>query len=214
MLAVLVVRSEGNHTLVTVHPGNIPHSARTLAHRLMTAERSVYWRKVISQAHDPVFMLLIVMWSTIYAWNEAVSAINTHATHLESQLLHMEFKQMEEASPQVHAIRAQLLWYEDLLHQLRKSIEFIANVGPMRWMDEKAQETANIVLKREIKTMLNEVDRLHRQQQMSDDRLNHVTKSVFSILNFKETQATLRHGESMKQMYVACLVPRVAYMSL
>jgi len=203
MLAVLVVRAEGNHTLITVHPGPVPHSARTLAHRLMAAGQGVYWGNLISRAHDPVFMLLIVMWSAIYAWDEAMTSLYTHVTHLEASALVSGLREIEQVSPQVHAIRSHLLWYDALLDHFKKSLEFIGKAGPMASLDEQTQETARILLKKEIKTLLNEVDRLHRQQEMLDDRLSHVMKLVVSILSIKETQASQKHSESMKQMYVA-----------
>jgi len=215
MLAVLVVRAEGNHTLITVHPGPVPHSARTLAHRLMAAGQGVYWGNLISRAHDPVFMLLIVMWSAIYAWDEAMTALYTHVTHLEASALVSGLREIEQVSPQVHAIRSHLLWYDALLDHFKKSLEFIGKAGPMASLDEQTQETARMLLKKEIKTLLNEVDRLHRQQEMLDDRLSHVMKLVVSILSIKETQASQKHSESMKQMYVAHgYRPRIAYMIL
>jgi hypothetical protein len=117
MLAVFVVRATDNNTLITLHPGPVHHSARTLQKRLMAAAQGVYWKSLLSRAPDPVFLLLIVMWSAIYAWDEAMSALYTHVTHLEARVIRSTLPEIEHVSPQVHAIRAHLLWYDDLLDQ-------------------------------------------------------------------------------------------------
>ena len=200
---MLVVRATDNHTLITVHPGPVPHSARTLADRLMAAGQGVYWGNLLKRSHDPVFLLLIVMWSAIYAWDEAMSALYTHVTHLEERVMDAGFKNIEAVSPQVHAIRAKLLWYDDLLDHFKKSFEVIDKAGPTDTVDLKTREISAALLNKEIKTLQNEVDRLHRQQKNLDARLSHVMKLVVSILSLKETRTSLIHSESMKQMYAA-----------
>lgn len=202
MLAVLLVRAENNNTIITVHPGPVPHSARTLAHRLMSAGLGVYWNNLLQNTHDPIFVLLIVMWSAIYAWDEAMAALGTHATYLEDKVIKSNIQGIEYISPQVHRIRSQLLWYDDLLDQFKKSLEFIQKAGAKSPpdTDEEKKEEVKQLLKKEIRTLTNEVDRLMRQRVMLDDRLGHVMKLVVSILQIKEASASQLHSQSMKQL--------------
>lgn len=162
------------------------------------AGKGVYWGNLMHRTADPVFVLLIVMWSALYAWDEAMEILYQHITYLEARVIKFTLADVE-LSPQLHAIRAHLLYYDDLLDQFKKSLKFIEEAGAVG-------EVAQGLLRKEIKTLLNEVDRLRRQRDMQDSRLNNVMKLVFSILNIKETQASLLHGESMKQITYLTMV--------
>lgn len=204
MLAVLLVRVPHQETLVTVHPGPIPHSARTLQDRIFMAGKGIYWGNLMRRTPDPIFVLLLVMWSALYAWDEAMEVLYTHITYLEKRVLGFRLKDVE-LSPQLHAIRAHLLYYDGLLEEFQKSLDFIGEVGVTGRETEGLEAAATRklgqeLLKKELRTLGNEVDRLRRQRNMQDSRLSNVMKLVLSILNIKETQTSLQHGESMKQI--------------
>jgi hypothetical protein len=76
----------------------------------------------------------------------------------------------------------------------------VSKVGALPTGNEQADATVKTLLRKEVRTMLHEVERLVRQQKMLDERLNHVMKLVVSVLNIRETRASLTHSESMKQM--------------
>lgn len=195
MLAVLMIRVPEQMTIITAHPGPVPHSARTLQDRIWMAGKGIYWGNLMRKSSDPVFLLLVIMWSALYAWDEAMEVLYEHITKLEARVIKFTLSDID-LSPQLHAVRAHLLYYDDLLDQLKTSLKFIDTAG----VADREDKEAHRLLKREITTLINEVDRLRRQRDMQDSRLNNVMKLVFSILNIKETQTSLQHGESMKQI--------------
>lgn len=194
MLAVLMIRVPGQQTIITAHLGPVPHSARTLQDRILMAGKGIYWGNLMRKTSDPIFVVLITMWSALYAWDEAMEVLYMHITKLEARVIRFTLSDIE-LSPQLHGIRAHLLYYDDLLDQLKKSLKFVDTVGVVGG-DSEGQR----LLKKEVTTLLNEVDRLRRQRDMQDSRLSNVMKLVFSILNIKETQTSLQQGETMKQI--------------
>jgi hypothetical protein len=206
MLAVLIVRAEKHNTLITVHPGPVVHSARTMQHRLTDAGSGVYWGNLMHRSHDPIFMLLIVMWTAVYSWDEAMEVLYAHVTDLESRVMRVMrtiLVDIEQVSKEVHKIRAQLLWYDSLLAKFKESLKFIESVGPRVQVEGDHPVLDEDIKKdfdREVRTLIAAVKDLERQSKTLEERLNHVLKLVVSNLSIRETRASVRHGESMKQM--------------
>ncbi|KZV92283.1 hypothetical protein EXIGLDRAFT_718560 [Exidia glandulosa HHB12029] len=200
MLAVLLVRVVGQQTLITIHPDSAQDSARKLQKRIFMAGKGIYWGNLMRSVADPIFVLLIVMWSALYAWDEAMLVLYNHITYLETRVIKFTLEDMNLA-PQLHAVRAHLLHYDELLEEFEMSLAFLGEVGiSQHETDETTAAAAKKLLKKELSTLSLQVARLRRQRNMQDSRLNNVMKLVLSILNIKETQTSLQHGESMKQI--------------
>ncbi|EJD41233.1 hypothetical protein AURDEDRAFT_186597 [Auricularia subglabra TFB-10046 SS5] len=196
MLAVYLVRIENHQTLITIHPGPYDDSALDMQDRIYMAGQGVYWGNLMRKTGDPIFVLLIVMWSALYLWDEAMEVLYSHITYFEIKVLNFQNAAEVKFAPQLHAVRAHLLYYDDLLQELNTCLEFIGNVGVLNQSDEDGKA----LLKKEIDNLSYEVARLRRQRTVQDSRLGNVMKLVFSKLTITETQESLRHGQSMKQI--------------
>lgn len=196
MLAVYLVRIENHQTLITIHPGPHDDSALDMQDRIYMAGQGVYWGNLMRKTGDPIFVLLIVMWSALYLWDEAMEVLYSHITYFEIKVLNFQSAAEVKFAPQLHAVRAHLLYYDDLLQELQTCLEFIGNVGVLNQSDTEGKA----LLKKEVDTLSYEVARLRRQRTMQDSRLGNVMKLVFSKLTITETQESLRHGQSMKQI--------------
>lgn len=161
------------------------------------AGKGVYWGNLMRKVSDPIFVMLVVMWSALYAWDEAMEVLYTHITYLETRVIHFTVADVQ-LSPQLHAIRAHLTYYDDLLDEFLQSLDFIGRVGVAKNRDDT--ELGEELLKKELQTLESQVKRLKRQRDMQDSRLSNVMKLVMSMLNLKETQAGIHNGESMKQI--------------
>ena len=202
MLAVHLIRAEDHQTLITLHPSPAKGIARTMQDRIFMASNGIYWGRLMRENNDPIFVVLIVMWSALYVWDEAMEVLYSHITQLETRVI--EFTPDEvDLSPQLHAIRAHLLYYDDLLQEFLKGLEFIQRVG-VKNEDDPASDAKNL-LNTEVQTLSNDVERLRRQCSMQDSRLDNAINLMFNKLSFEETsatleqtRATLEHGKSMK----------------
>lgn len=198
MLAVYLVRIENHQTLITIHPGPHDDSALDMQDRIYMAGQGVYWGNLMRKTGDPIFVLLIVMWSALYLWDEAMEVLYSHITYLEIKVLNFQTaaELTVKFAPQLHAVRAHLLYYDDLLHELETCLKFIGNVGVLNQSDDEGKA----LLKKEVDTLSHEVARLRRQRNMQDSRLGNVMELMFSKLTITETQESLRHGQSMKHI--------------
>ena len=80
LLAIHLVRSVKNTTLITYHPpaDTQATSAKTLYERIYYAGASVYWNKLYTQASDPTFVLVAALWYALYAWDQALDVLYEH----------------------------------------------------------------------------------------------------------------------------------------
>jgi hypothetical protein len=205
MLAVLMIRAPQHNTLITLHPDSARHSAQTMQQRLIDAGTGIYWGNLMGRSDDPIFMFLIVLWTAVYSWDEAMEVLYGHVTDLESRVMRVmqSILDIEPISKEVHKIRAQLLWYDSLLAKFKESLTFVGNVGPRGKTEDGRKDIDREVktdVDTEIRTLIRAVGDLERQSKTLEQRLNHVLKLVVSNLTIRETSASVRHGESMKQM--------------
>lgn len=81
VLAIHMVRSPKNSTLITYHPPR-GTDAKTLHDRVYYAGASVYWNRLYTQAADPTFVLLAALWYALYAWDQAFEILYEHICFL------------------------------------------------------------------------------------------------------------------------------------
>jgi hypothetical protein len=79
-----MIRSADSSTLVTYHPPRETRatSAKMLHSRIYYAGASLYWRKLYAEAKDPTFILVMMLWHALYAWDQALEALYQHISTL------------------------------------------------------------------------------------------------------------------------------------
>jgi hypothetical protein len=87
-LAIHVIRKIEDSTIISYHPnteGSITSSCGLHA-RFRLAGKSVYWQDICKKSKDPTFLLLVILWHAVYAWDEALGMLYTHICYLVSLL--------------------------------------------------------------------------------------------------------------------------------
>lgn len=80
-----MVRAVDESTIVMVLPSSdyyLTTSAADIQDRVLLAGKSVYWGTLLSQTKDPTFMLVILLWHALYAWDEAMQVLYEHIIYL------------------------------------------------------------------------------------------------------------------------------------
>ncbi|KAF8181582.1 hypothetical protein BJ912DRAFT_979394 [Pholiota molesta] len=217
-LAVHMVRARTGSTIISLHPNKAQRatSAQTLHDRVHTAGRSVYWGSIFTDTRDPTFVLLSVLWYALYAWDEAQEHLYAHICFLESEVMSTNDAQLTE---ELHAVRAHLMYFEALLEDFRKTVQFVQDTPAQSLLPREGEEEteeqlrSKETMKRECGNMLTEIARLERSRDLQDQRVKNVMDLVFSMVNIEEsrnmqklTEASMRDSAAIKQISYMTMV--------
>jgi len=194
LLAIHMVRDIKGSTIISYHhaiEGSI--SAEELFTRLKLVGRSVYWQIVVRKSKDPTFVFLAILWSALYAWDEALEALYEHFCWLESRVITTNNVAL---TYELHVIRAHLLHYTALLTDLEKSVIFVRDTHNSA-MDHESitddeRENDKKLLKQECGNLLTEIERLQMNRKMQDDRVENVKHLVYAMVNIEDSRAMKR----------------------
>jgi len=214
LLSVHLIRRRRGSVLISYHPTmDIPiTTARFLHERIRFAGQSVYWQSIFQNSPDPTFVLLTLIWHTVYAWDEALEALYNYICTIEGKVVATtDFNLTQE----LHVIRAHHLHYASLLEDLRKTLVFVkSTVNPaLDSVTPEERDSSLTVLERECDNLLDEVNRLEREREMQERRLSNVMHLVFSTVNILDstrmkemTEASTRDSSAMKQIAYLSMV--------
>ncbi|KDQ18346.1 hypothetical protein BOTBODRAFT_104166 [Botryobasidium botryosum FD-172 SS1] len=193
LLALHMVRNRvGGSTLISYHPNNGYTNAEDLRMRLKLVGDSVYWGSIFEHSKDPTFVLLALLWSALYSWDEALENLYAHFCLLEEKV--MDTNDME-ITRELHTIRAHLLHYASLLEEFRKSVVFVRDtrnpaMDSCEPKEDRARDRAR--LDKECRNLLSEIDRLKMDRKMQEERVQNVMQLVFTSVNIADSDAMKR----------------------
>ncbi|KAI5996939.1 hypothetical protein EDD15DRAFT_2246847 [Pisolithus albus] len=109
--------------------------------------------------------------------------------------------------------RSRLLYYQQLLQDFHKSVDFVKNTpNPAMQGDEDELNSAEL-LAREVDNLLSEIARLEGQRTMQSDRLKNVMQLAFATVNIEDsramkrlTEGSMRGSAAMKQISYLTMV--------
>ncbi|EJD41830.1 hypothetical protein AURDEDRAFT_89906 [Auricularia subglabra TFB-10046 SS5] len=207
VLAVHLIRAVDESTLIVIHPESaywLTTSAAEMQERVLLAAKGVYWANLLQESKDPTFMLLILLWHALYAWDEAMEVLYEHICYLERRAM-IQFNASDIwLTRELHIIRAMLLHYETLLKQFHKTVRFVLH-HPNHTLehtmpDHEERDKSNSLLRKECYIILDEIERLQDQKEMQEYRVKNVMDLVFSTLSVRETETSLSQGWVMQQL--------------
>jgi len=168
-------------------------TATDLCRRLKLVGRSVYWKILVDKTKDPTFVFLAVLWSALYAWDEALEKLYEHFCWLESRVIVTNDLAL---TYELHVIRAHLLHYTGLLSDFEKSVEFLCvTYNPAMHADsitDAEREHDKKFLTEECEHLLTEIKRLQMNRDMQDERVQNVTQLVYAMVNIEDSRAMKR----------------------
>lgn len=104
LLSIHLVRNIADNTIISYHANlKLPTTRADYLHKRIRFAgesnnssrhfliywgigQSVYWQKILVQADDPTFLLLIFLWQAMYAWDEALRHLYMHICALVCHL--------------------------------------------------------------------------------------------------------------------------------
>ncbi|KAG6901777.1 hypothetical protein C0995_008023 [Termitomyces sp. Mi166 len=191
LLALHMVRSRNNSTIISYHPSHEHRSttAASLHSRLNAAGHSVYWSNMFAKHDDPTFVFLSILWYALYAWDEALEVLYAHICWVESRVIHSNDINLTQ---ELHVIQAHLLHYGSLLEDFRKSVSFVLKT-PYPGLDNlcytpEHRERSKALMKKECKNLLIEIERLDKARSMQIKRLKNVMNLGFSSVNIEDSR--------------------------
>jgi hypothetical protein len=157
----------------------------------------------VRNSKDPTFVFLAILWSALYAWDEALEALYAHFSWLVSTcatgVLILTLVSYTPCRPQesrviitndvtltyeLHVIRAHLLHYTSLLRDFRTSVEFVRDTANPAMdsddIDDATRVSDKKLLDKECENLLSEIHRLEMNRRMQDDRVQNVQNLVSS----------------------------------
>ncbi|KAF4613148.1 hypothetical protein D9613_011169 [Agrocybe pediades] len=189
ILSIHLIRREKGSIIISYHAdeiqGNHVTSASYLHQRIRFAGQSVYWQNIFKQYEDSTFVMLLFIWHTLYAWDEALEHLYAHICALEGKTIETRELSLTE---ELHDIRAHMYYYSSLLDDARKSVEFINKTRtPIKSHDSDGAST----LERECSNLLAEINRLESGRNMLDRRLKNVMNlRVLELRNARSSAAS------------------------
>ncbi|EJD41816.1 hypothetical protein AURDEDRAFT_126767 [Auricularia subglabra TFB-10046 SS5] len=194
-LAVHLIRKQGASTLIMLHPKSdfwLTTSAEDMYQRVQMAGKGIYWGKIWRKSDDPTFMLLVLMWHALYAWDESMDAL------FDSILTAMTKEDVGEIdiTHELHRVRSALLLYNGLLRNFHNAVDFILN-QPNPAYDDPA---SSIIFKRECEHLLLEVRRLQDSKDMCQERVSNALDLIFRTLTVRDTKAAQSQGWVTQQI--------------
>jgi len=190
-----MIRDAKSSTIISYHHDldGLTTSAEDLFTRLKLVGRSVYWQLIVRNSKDPTFVFLAILWSALYAWDEALEALYKHFSLLESQVITTNDVTL---TYELHVIRAHLLHYTSLLRDFRTSVEFVRNTANPAMdaddIDDATRAHDKDLLVKECANLLSEIHRLELNRQTQDDRVKNVQNLVYTSVNIEDSKAMKR----------------------
>ncbi|KAF8434531.1 hypothetical protein L210DRAFT_3410491, partial [Boletus edulis BED1] len=222
LLSLHMVRKPTTSTIISYHPsldGTSAKRLQTLAHR--TGD-SVYWSNIYKRSKDPTFLFLAILWYALYAWDESFEVLFLYISALEHKVL--QFNDIK-LTRELHKLQAHLLYYQQLLRDYLRSVEFVRD-SPSPAMNDPAiseaeREDSVQLLRTEADTLISEIKRLIRQREMLSDRLENATQLTFATKRIEDTkarrdlrEATMKDSASIKQVtYLSMVFLPAAYLT-
>ncbi|TFK31606.1 hypothetical protein BDQ12DRAFT_707942 [Crucibulum laeve] len=214
LLALHMIRSPNGSTVISYHPPqeNRATTAQALHRRFHSTGRSVYWSTIFSEATDPTFVFLSLLWYPLYAWDEAMENLYSHICWLETRVINTNDIQLTQ---ELHAVRAHLLHYESLLQDFKKTVQFVKDTPypGLQQLSADGRHNSEELLKRECMNLMGEIDRMEMGRSMQDMRLKNVMNLGFSSVNIEDsrrmqklTEAAARDSAAMKQIAYLSMV--------
>ncbi|KAF8639226.1 hypothetical protein AX17_001711 [Amanita inopinata Kibby_2008] len=196
LLSVHLVRNVGGNTIISYHANmDLPTTkAEYLYERIHFAGQSVYWQKMLGNAVDPTFLLLIFVWHAMYAWDEALQDLYEHICVLETEVIGTSSMNLTQ---ELHVIRAHHLHYSSLLSAFKKAVDFISRTSNPALTHEESKYCRHLLV-RECATLTHEIERMDTERTMQERRLRNVMNLVFSSVNIHDSK-------SMQQMTQAAV---------
>jgi len=219
-----MVRHKKGNTIISYHHSSVLQktTARRLRSLVQRTGDSVYWQKLYEKSRDPTFIFLAALWYALYAWDEALEVLYAH---LSEQLEATDVTTNLGHTRELHKLQAHLLYYQQLLRDFRKSVEFVRDT-PNPAMDDDSisdseREISKKLLVQESDNLLGEIERLEKQRQIQSDRLKNAMALAFSTVNIEDsrtmkelTHATLRDSAAMKLVsYLTMIFLPASYLS-
>ncbi|KAF9237252.1 hypothetical protein BU15DRAFT_48954 [Melanogaster broomeanus] len=208
LLAIHMVRNTTSSTIISYHPNLRRTSAKRLHSLVQRTGQSVYWSKIFKSSGDPTFLYLCFLWYALYEWDEALEVLYSHINWLEHKVL--DTNNVKETR-ELHILQAHLLYYQSLLLDFRKSVDFVGHT-PNPAMDnpsvtEEDRCRSADLLKRETNNLLSEIGRLEALIILQSSRLRNLMDLAFASVNIADssqmkelTRATVRDSAAMKQI--------------
>ncbi|KAG6379661.1 hypothetical protein JVT61DRAFT_10181 [Boletus reticuloceps] len=222
LLSLHMVRKPTTSTIISYHPsldGTSAKRLQSLAHR--TGD-SVYWSNIYKRSKDPTFLFLAILWYALYAWDESFEVLFLYISALEHKVL--QFNDIK-LTRELHKLQAHLLYYQQLLRDYLRSVEFVRD-SPSPALNapsisEAEREDSAQLLRTEADTLISEIKRLTRQREMLSDRLENATQLTFATKRIEDTkarrdlrEATMKDSASIKQIsYLSMVFLPAAYLT-
>jgi len=190
-----MVRDVEGSTIISYHHDleGLTTPAEDLFARLKLVGRSVYWQLIVKNSKDPTFVFLAILWSALYAWDEALEALYAHFTWLESRVITTNDVAL---TYELHIIRAHLLHYISLLRDFRTSVKFVRDTANPAMdannIDDKTRASDKKLLSKECGNLLSEIERLEVNRRTLDDRVQNVQNLVYTSVNIEDSKAMKR----------------------
>ncbi|KAF8236084.1 hypothetical protein L208DRAFT_1391150 [Tricholoma matsutake] len=194
-LGLHMVRDVKSSTIISYHHDieGSTTSANDLFTRVKLIGRSVYWRSILGRSKDSTFVFLGILWSTLYAWDQALEAFHAHFSWLEIHVLNTNDVAI---TYELHVMRAHLLHYTSLLRDFRMSVKFVRDTANPAMDSEDIDDARRAfdkeLLAKECGNLLSEISRLELYRQSLDDRVQNVQRLVYTSVNIDDSKAMKR----------------------
>ncbi|KAH0834804.1 3-beta hydroxysteroid dehydrogenase/isomerase family-domain-containing protein [Lanmaoa asiatica] len=249
LLSLHMVRSTNTSTIISCHPssGLQGTSAKRLQSLVQRTGDSVYWSKIFERSKDPTFLFLAILWYALYAWDESFEVLFRYINALVSSIASRALDLLEhpcqeydvlqfndlKLTQELHKLQARLLYYQQLLRDFLRSVEFVRNMPNPAMnapsISKAEREDSAKLLRTEADTLITEINRLTRQREMLSARLNNVTHLAIATVDIEESktmqglaEVAMKDSAAMKQVCRPCfsfstqltLVHQIAYLSM
>ncbi|KZV83553.1 hypothetical protein EXIGLDRAFT_728203 [Exidia glandulosa HHB12029] len=194
VLAVHLVRDPALPTLLSYHPKSkywLTTSAEHMYKRVEMAGDGIYWGRIWRNSRDPTFMLLIIMWHALYAWDEAMDSLFDAIVTAETTAKDKEKVGEIEITHELHGIRSALLLYHRRLKDFHNSVDFILkHPNPAFAGDSPDMLKSQGLMTRECEYLLSEVERLQDTRDMCQQRVDNTVELVYHTLTVRDSTSS------------------------
>ncbi|KAF8122691.1 hypothetical protein EV363DRAFT_1404712 [Boletus edulis] len=213
LLSLHMVRKTTTSTIISYHPslqGTSAKRLQSLAHR--TGD-SVYWSNIYKRSKDPTFLFLAILWYALYAWDEAFEVLFHYINALEYRILQFNDIKLPR---ELHKLQAHLLYYQQLLQEFLRSVEFVRGMPSPAMnapsISEAEREDSAHLLRTEADNLISEIKRLTRQREMLFDRLENAIQLTFATVNITDSKTMQRLAKVTVKDSAA--IKQIAYFSI
>jgi hypothetical protein len=79
----MIRASEGSTIIYDHHTSDSQATSTELLHlRVRSSGQSIFWQKIFQSSNDPTFVLLMMLWHALSAWDIALDALYQHFVSL------------------------------------------------------------------------------------------------------------------------------------